>query len=99
MLDYRHSKQDFHPLGLLYYQVIALGGPQPQSIVQFGVLDDKVTSVSSSGLLTALSLGTTKVVGKAVGLDPISGESVIYSQVRQILYSGFDVNLFKMFFS
>ncbi|KAK7447124.1 hypothetical protein BaRGS_00040214 [Batillaria attramentaria] len=62
------------------FQVIATGGPQPQSNVQFSILDSGISSVSSSGLLEALSLGTTRVVGKAVGVDPLTGESVVYSQ-------------------
>ena len=66
----------------LLLQVIAMGGPQPQSTVQFSIDDSDISSVSSSGLLEALALGTTRVVGKAVGVDPISGETVVYSQVR-----------------
>nr|KAG5685485.1 hypothetical protein BaRGS_003378 [Batillaria attramentaria] len=62
-------------------EVIATGGPQPQSNVQFSILDSGISSVSSSGLLEALSLGTTRVVGKAVGVDPLTGESVVYSQM------------------
>ncbi|XP_070200007.1 nuclear pore membrane glycoprotein 210-like [Littorina saxatilis] len=62
------------------FQVIAVGGPQPQSTVQFSIANSDISSVSSSGLLEALSLGTTRVVGKAVGVDPLTGASVDYSQ-------------------
>ena len=65
----------------LLFQVIAVGGPQPQSTVQFSIVNSDISSVSSSGLLEALALGTTRVVGKAVGVDPLTGESVVYSQV------------------
>ena len=65
----------------LLLQVIAVGGPQPQSTVQFTIANSDISSVSSSGLLEALTLGTTRVVGKAVGVDPLTGESLVYSQV------------------
>ena len=62
-------------------QVLAVGGPQPQSTVQFSIDDSDISTVSSSGLLEAMSLGTTKVIGKAVGVDSLTGEPVVYSQV------------------
>ena len=48
----------------------------------YQIRNDKIASVSGSGLLDALSLGTTRVTGQAVGQDPETGESVIYSQVN-----------------
>ncbi|KAL8601946.1 hypothetical protein ACOMHN_008438 [Nucella lapillus] len=62
------------------FQVIAVGGPQPQSTVQFSIKDSSVSSVSSSGLLDALTLGVTRVVGKAVGVDTLTGQTIVYSQ-------------------
>ncbi|XP_067655062.1 nuclear pore membrane glycoprotein 210-like isoform X1 [Haliotis asinina] len=62
------------------FQVRATGGPQPQSTIEFSIIDSTISSVSSSGLLEGLELGTTRVVGKAVGTDPITGETVVYSQ-------------------
>jgi hypothetical protein len=51
--------------------------------VQFSIEDFGISSVSTTGLLEALALGTTKVVGKAVGVDSLTGEPVVYSQVRR----------------
>ncbi|XP_071099780.1 nuclear pore membrane glycoprotein 210-like isoform X2 [Haliotis cracherodii] len=62
------------------FQVRAMGGPQPQSTIEFSVMDSSISTVASSGLLEGLELGTTRVVGKAVGTDPITGETVVYSQ-------------------
>ncbi|XP_076471495.1 nuclear pore membrane glycoprotein 210-like [Babylonia areolata] len=62
------------------FQVIAVGGPQPQSTVQFSIDNSDVSSVSSSGLLEALTLGWTRVVGRAVGVDPMTGHTIVYSQ-------------------
>ncbi|KAH9518820.1 hypothetical protein Btru_006348 [Bulinus truncatus] len=61
-------------------QVLAFGGPQPQSNVEFSILDKRISAVSSGGLLEAQEIGLTKVVGKAVGTDSITGEKVVYSQ-------------------
>ena len=83
--------QVFPPLQLTYrnitliigaqFQVLSRGGPSPQCTVVYHIINDKIASVSSSGLLDALALGTTRVTGQAVGQDPETGESVIYSQV------------------
>ncbi|XP_041366942.1 nuclear pore membrane glycoprotein 210-like [Gigantopelta aegis] len=67
------------------FKVLAVGGPQPQSTVEFSIVDGKISSVSSNGLLEALTLGTTRVIGKAVGNDPLTGELVVYSQDEAIV--------------
>lgn len=70
----------------LVYQVLSKGGSTPQCTVLFSIRDSNIADVSSSGLLDAQNLGTTTVLGQAVGQDPETGETIIYSQVRIQLY-------------
>ncbi|CAC5367420.1 NUP210 [Mytilus coruscus] len=62
------------------FQVLSKGGPTPQCTVQFSIKNRKVSSVSRSGVLEAMELGSTVVIGQAVGQDPETGETVAYSQ-------------------
>ncbi|XP_048780768.2 nuclear pore membrane glycoprotein 210-like isoform X2 [Ostrea edulis] len=62
------------------FQVLSRGGPTPQCTVLFSIGDSNIADVSSSGLLDAQNLGTTTVLGQAVGQDPETGETIIYSQ-------------------
>ncbi|KAL4239760.1 hypothetical protein ACF0H5_000563 [Mactra antiquata] len=62
------------------FQVLSRGGPSPQCTVLFNIKNSDIATVSSSGLLDGQALGTTRVVGQAVGQDPETGETVIYSQ-------------------
>lgn len=66
---------------LCLLQVLSRGGPRPQCTVVFSIRDSSIATVSSSGLLDGQSLGSTRVIGQAVGQDPETGETVIYSQV------------------
>jgi hypothetical protein len=66
-----------------FSQVTSYGGPQPQSTVEYSIADKNIASISSSGLIEALKLGDTKVVGKAIGYDPETGKNEVYSQVRE----------------
>lgn len=72
---------------LLVYQVLSKGGSTPQCTVLFSIRDSNIADVSSSGLLDAQNLGTTTVLGQAVGQDPETGETIIYSQVSIHLYT------------
>ncbi|XP_052218938.1 nuclear pore membrane glycoprotein 210-like isoform X2 [Dreissena polymorpha] len=67
------------------FQVLSRGGPRPQSTVVFTIKDSHVSTVTSSGLLDARSLGATKVIGQALGKDPETGETVVYSQDEAIV--------------
>ncbi|VDI43866.1 nuclear pore complex protein Nup210, partial [Mytilus galloprovincialis] len=62
------------------FQVLSKGGPTPQCTVQFSIKNSRVSSVSRSGVLEAMELGSTVVIGQAVGQDPETGETVVYSQ-------------------
>lgn len=60
----------------------ALGGPQPQSSIEFDIISgsDSVASVLGSGLVEALAIGSIRVRAQAVGMDEETGETVVYSQ-------------------
>ena len=62
----------------------AHGGPQPESTIEYSIKSDSIASVSSGGLINALGLGVTTVIGKAVGLGADSG-MVVYSQVGEFV--------------
>lgn len=74
---------------LLFFQVLSKGGSTPQCTVLFSIRDSNIADVSSSGLLDAQNLGTTTVLGQAVGQDPETGETIIYSQVGIHLYRSY----------
>ena len=63
---------------LLFFQITAHGGPQPQSTIEFSAVNQTVGTVSQAGLFDALSLGVTDVVGMAVS----DAGAVVYSQVN-----------------
>lgn len=42
-------------------------------------------SISNIGLVEALELGSTKLIGQAVGLHPDNNEPVVYSEVNQLI--------------
>ena len=63
------------------FQVRSIGGPQPQSQVDYVIRETTTATITSSGLLTAHAVGRTRVTGKAMGLDTEAGSSVVYSQV------------------
>ncbi|BFZ03901.1 hypothetical protein BsWGS_06940 [Bradybaena similaris] len=67
------------------FQVLAFGGPQSQSSVEFAIINNQVASVSSGGVLDASSVGTTRVVGKSLGIDSMTGEKVIYTQDEAVV--------------
>ncbi|KAI0234236.1 Nuclear pore membrane glycoprotein 210 [Lamellibrachia satsuma] len=60
-------------------QVTARGGPQPESTIEYTIQSDSIASVSSGGLINALDLGVTRVIGKATGHGSHSG-MVVYSE-------------------
>ncbi|XP_064601442.1 nuclear pore membrane glycoprotein 210-like [Liolophura sinensis] len=76
--------------------VYASGGPSPSSSIEFYMTDEDTAQVSAGGLLTALELGVTQVIGKAVGHDPATGELIVYSQdqvdVHVVMLSGIKIH-------
>ncbi|WAR01840.1 PO210-like protein, partial [Mya arenaria] len=67
------------------FQVLSRGGPRPQCTVEYSIRNSDIALVSSSGLLKAQELGATRVVGQAVGQDPETGGTVVYSQDEAIV--------------
>ncbi|CAG5123932.1 unnamed protein product, partial [Candidula unifasciata] len=62
------------------FQVLAFGGPQSQSSIEFIITNSQVASVSGGGVLDAATVGTTRVLGKSLGIDSVTGEKVVYTQ-------------------
>ncbi|XP_074660511.1 nuclear pore membrane glycoprotein 210-like [Tubulanus polymorphus] len=68
------------------FQVTSYGGPQPQSTIEYTIQSTDVAKVSNGGLIEALELGNTTVIGRAVGVDPETGDKIIYSQDSVTVY-------------
>ncbi|XP_077992157.1 nuclear pore membrane glycoprotein 210-like [Glandiceps talaboti] len=62
------------------FQVRSHGGPQPQAHIQYSIGDDQIATINGSGLINAVALGHTKVIGTAQAFDTETGETVTYSQ-------------------
>ncbi|GAB1602354.1 nuclear pore membrane glycoprotein 210-like isoform X1, partial [Argonauta hians] len=63
-----------------FYQILATGGPRTQGSVEFSMENSARASISNIGLVEALELGSTKLIGQAVGLHPDTNEPVVYSE-------------------
>jgi len=61
-------------------QVLATGGPQPESTVEFYHENATVGVVSQNGVIEARAVGQTVIGARAVGFDAHS-RPVIYSEV------------------
>lgn len=62
--------------------VLAVGGPQPQSSIEYSLYDTdgRVATISGSGLIEARAIGSVKVVAQAVGVEESSGNRIVYSE-------------------
>lgn len=61
-------------------QLTVQGGPQPDINLEYLVQFENVIEVSQSGLVKALSLGLTKVIGRSIGICPYTNEKMIHGQ-------------------
>uniref|UniRef100_A0A803XYU9 Nucleoporin 210 like n=1 Tax=Meleagris gallopavo TaxID=9103 RepID=A0A803XYU9_MELGA len=61
-------------------QVMAEGGPQPQSIVHFSVTNRSVAEVSCLGHVTAKAVGTTSIQGTVQVVSEDTGRVAVFSQ-------------------
>jgi len=61
--------------------VHSTGGPRAHSTTVYSVDNRTVAEVSNAGLITAMVVGTTRVVGKAQGYDQESASEIVYSSV------------------
>lgn len=63
------------------FQVQVLGGPgQPDSNIEFSLGNGKIAGSDSSGIISALTLGSTRLIAKAVGTDRSSGKKIAFSE-------------------
>jgi len=61
-------------------QVLASGGPQPESAIEFSAEQPEIGNINQGGLIEGSALGQTIITARAVGQDTHS-RSVVYSQV------------------
>lgn len=62
------------------FQITVIGGPQPDAVITYRIEDDTVASITGSGIMNALKIGTTKLVANAIGHG-----SILYSQDQIIV--------------
>ena len=55
------------------FQVRTMGGPQPDSTVEYVLHNGKIAKTNTVGLIDALTLGSTKLTARAVGIDKLTG--------------------------
>ncbi|KRT81282.1 hypothetical protein AMK59_6258, partial [Oryctes borbonicus] len=56
------------------------GGPQPEAHLEFSVIPDNTAALNDVGILKGLQLGTAKINARAIGINPTTGQRVIYAQ-------------------
>ncbi|XP_075220860.1 nucleoporin 210 [Lycorma delicatula] len=82
------SIQVFPPLRLMprnltltigaVFQLKAIGGPQPDSIMEYFSADHMIAKVSSIGLIETYRLGDITITGMAVGVNKLTGNKIAY---------------------
>ena len=61
-------------------QIRSSGGPKPQATILYTISNVTVATVDDAGILEARVPGVAIVTGKAQSIDPISGQTLTYSQ-------------------
>lgn len=61
-------------------QLTLTGGPQPDANIEYLVQNEKIIEVYHNGLIKALTLGSSKIIGRSVGICPSTGEKIIHGQ-------------------
>lgn len=61
-------------------QYSSKGGPQPDSHIEYSVKDKTTAEVGPNGILKGLKLGTTTIMARAVGVNPTTGQKIIYTE-------------------
>jgi len=64
-------------------QVLASGGPQPESTIEFRSENATVGVISQNGVIKAKAIGQTTINARAIEFDT-SSRHVVYSQVVRI---------------
>ncbi|CAL4097838.1 unnamed protein product [Meganyctiphanes norvegica] len=68
------------------YQVETKGGPYPDAVVEYIMGNDTIAVSSHTGVVTARSLGVTKLSAQAVTVEKESGRTVVCSEDTVIIY-------------
>ncbi|KAB0791745.1 hypothetical protein PPYR_03545 [Photinus pyralis] len=61
------------------FQYSCRGGPQPENIV-YNIMNKSIADISNTGIVHALDLGYTKIEALSVGINPYTGDEIVYSQ-------------------
>jgi nuclear pore complex protein Nup210 len=67
-------------------QVVTSGGPQPDTVVEFTLVESNIATCTSNGIVEGIRLGHSKLVARAVGIDRATGKQRIYSQDQVDVY-------------
>lgn len=64
------------------FQVQVFGGPQQQqdSTIEFLMSNTRIATSNTVGLITASTLGSTKLVGRVYGTDRMTSKRVVFSE-------------------
>ncbi|XP_063241052.1 nuclear pore membrane glycoprotein 210-like [Bacillus rossius redtenbacheri] len=62
------------------FQVTSRGGPQPDCDVEYSVGTHDIASVSTCGIVKGVAFGKTVVTGRAVGINTMNGQKIVYSE-------------------
>jgi len=65
--------------------VLATGGPQPESTIEFSIANHSVAVISQNGVIDARAIGQTMIDAKAVGFD-MRSQPIIYSEVAAVYF-------------
>lgn len=63
-----------------FLQFTSKGGPQPDATIEYVSKTESTAEISAMGLAKGLAIGKTKINARAVGINPTSGQKIIYSE-------------------
>ncbi|XP_022250684.1 nuclear pore membrane glycoprotein 210-like isoform X2 [Limulus polyphemus] len=68
------------------FQVTCVGGPHPQSNIEYVIEDQNIATVMGAGIVTATKLGNTTLTARAVGYVRDKGAFIVYSKDQVDIY-------------
>lgn len=60
-------------------QMFYKGGPSPNVNIVYSLVNNEIASIVST-LIYALKLGRTRITGRCIGINPINGSQIVYSE-------------------
>ena len=60
-------------------EVSSRGGPKPDSNVVYKVVSEDILGIDGA-VVQGLKVGKTKVVGQSVGINPVNGNKIVFSE-------------------